>query len=483
MTPSMNHLQSYLTSRKDTMLRSLNMLERSAYLDDNGMNFLPDSILESGKLNINRLDLCLSFKGYRLEQIIEDVRFIQKSYSHLFTEAELHLLNNYTISIRESFANITEIINFRKEQISLWKEELADAMDGKTTQSEQPINLLLQLLSIDDQQCVKLMEELNAFQRSENLIKDFTVKIWKEQLTSPHQYQEGQPFKFVAHCLTQDINFLEDETISQPLLSASLLTEKHLGTYRYNYGFIYPVNFDNLFLISKADLYSNIFETENSAVDFFYHEHIGENQILMFTDQRSTKTMTPEQVELDCLNRTQAENGELLNYDNRRIYSEILLYNNEANRRLAVFCIISGDRYYNGGFIRAREIADKLKLDLLVIDKAIYRERLGLTCLTEKEHQDIIEKLTSKCIELSLQRDNGNHYDRMRNEIRIYAESPEGKWNPCSLMDFEIHNIYQKSRSCKSEEEFNDCLLHEMTVTADKYRALNRSNSNVSSFS
>lgn len=469
MTIPMEKLESYLSFRRDTMLSLLTRLQQRVYFDKNGTNSLPDSILKSGKLNNRDLDLCISFKGCRLKQVDEDASFILKSYNHLFTEAELQRLSDYITSIHKSYVKITEIISLRKEQISSWKRDFTENTDRENIQSEQLRDRLLQLLTIDDKQCMRLLEELNAFQRWENMIKEFAVRIWQEQLTNPQQYQEGQSFKFVAHCLTKGTNFLQGEITAPPHLSASLLTERHLGTYgKRNYGFIYPVLFENLLLISKDDLYSNSFAMEAPEVGFFYYEHIGEHQILMFSELNSSKTITPEQIELECIRKTLEVNQELLNYDNRSIYNEILLHNNEYSSPLAVFCIVNGDRHYNSDFTQAQRLAKELKLDLLVIDKALYRERLDLSCLTEKEKQNILEALTVKCLKLSF-----HLYSRMRDEINAYAEASQGKWDRSSLFHLEINNIYKKSRLCKSVEEFNDCLMHEMTTITDKYQSLN----------
>lgn len=95
-------------------------------------------------------------------------------------------------------------------------------------------------------------------------------------------------------------------------------------------------------------------------------------------------------MERETIERTKEENGEMLNYDNSTPSNKVIITNrNRDIHPSSVFVKVLGDESNSEKVQRAKELSEKLGIPCIEIDKALCRERLGLTPLTEKEEKDL----------------------------------------------------------------------------------------------
>ena len=103
----------------------------------------------------------------------------------------------------------------------------------------------------------------------------------------------------------------------------------------------------------------------------------------------SSKLVLPDDVEKETIDRTMRENGEMLNYDKSCPSNRIVITNKDKKLYpSAVFVKVLGNEENTTKVQRAKQLSEKLGVPFVEIDKALCRERLGLTPLTEKEEKD-----------------------------------------------------------------------------------------------
>lgn len=255
----------------------------------------------------------------------------------------------------------------------------------------------------DLQEFNKIMTEYTNIEMS---LRNITFKVYKHDLTDPSNFYSGEKFCFVVHCPTlgavNDINVVTNEQVN--VTSASLITDKAMGLFSErlgNYGYIFDFDLNNFIVSSTADTYSISFsQDEYDKEDYFMQFYKSEDYVVQIDDDlfqfSETMVAIPHYMEQVNVNTTIEVNGELLNYDEREIYNEIVLLNDDKLRKIGVFVRTLGDKNFSTDYLVAKELAEKSGLPLVEIDKSLYRERNGLEPLTKMETKKVIRSVARK---------------------------------------------------------------------------------------
>lgn len=251
---------------------------------------------------------------------------------------------------------------------------------------DQLINILINKIK----ECISKnnIDDLNELIEMYNI---YVKQLWENQMTLPINYHEGKKFKFLVHNLTKDDFYDEFAT---EIVSASLITDKELCVCgRAKIGFILsPCNivaavpFD---LFTKNDYFKPSFNLEDYNLRNYDELFNVENIIL-----------PPNRIEKMILEKSTNANGEMLNYEKSKIFSEIVI---DGWYPTAIYTITNGEKELNSDYVRALNLNKYYMFDFIDIDKSVYRTKNGLEPLTINEQKELclnILKLTNNSIEL-----------------------------------------------------------------------------------
>lgn len=115
-----------------------------------------------------------------------------------------------------------------------------------------------------------------------------------------------------------------------------------------------------------------------------------ENRIFFEYPSMQSTLVLPDDVERETIAQTVNKNGEMLNYDKANPCNRLVIINKNKDLYLgAVFVKVMGNEEKSEKVQRAKELSKRLGIPFIEIDKALCRERLGLTPLTEKEEKSL----------------------------------------------------------------------------------------------
>lgn len=195
-----------------------------------------------------------------------------------------------------------------------------------------------------------------AIESNIELYNKQATKLWKNYLTD--KSETG----YLVHNLSKG-SF--DGDFDSKYMSTSLVTDKQMGLFseqrNNNFGFI--INPKNIISASSNDTYTN-----NSPVN---------KQVGVF--ESTPPIMLPWEVERKCIEQTIENNGEMLNYDNRNVYSEIVVEDYEIE---AMYYRSNGEGELSPNYETARKMAEARGIPLKELDISKAREKLGLEPMT-----------------------------------------------------------------------------------------------------
>lgn len=225
-------------------------------------------------------------------------------------------------------------------------------------------------------------------ENNENIIKKFIEryntylsKVWQKKMTNPSQYKAGEPFKFLVHNLTKNDFYGEFGT---ELVSSSLITDKAMCVCgRYQLGFVLvPYNI-------KAAVPYDLFTINDYFKPSFHHrDYLNREYHKAFN--RPSAIISPDIIEEELINKTIATNGEMLNNDNYKVFSEVII---DGWAPSAIYTITNGEKEINPNYRRAQNLNRRYMFDFLDIDKSIYRMQNGLEPLTPTDQIDLARNL------------------------------------------------------------------------------------------
>ena len=222
------------------------------------------------------------------------------------------------------------------------------------------------------------------YKEKEMEIQKIIYKVWEREMTDFDSFDEKSPFKFVVTCPTVPAEKYEEREV----ISASLITNRHLGTFNnIQYGIVCEVTPDNILGICKEDMHSVLLDKPNEDIErqYFYLNTVNGNDIYSKTYVNSIQT--PRTIEAQMMVDNVKANGNFL-VRNHIVYSDILL-DAKKTKKLGVFLIEPCEEYAKK---EAYELAKKYNLTVKRISLQHYYELAGLISKSNKEtkkHYDI----------------------------------------------------------------------------------------------
>lgn len=202
---------------------------------------------------------------------------------------------------------------------------------------------------------------------------EYVRELWKKEMTNPKEYKEGESFKFAVHNLTKDDFYDEFAT---ELVSGLLITNKIMGQCgKSNVGFILAPH--NMEAAMPYDLYTN---NDYYKKSFYYEDYKNRDYSKAFP---KPAIMLPSEVlENEMVTKTIVENGEILNYDKKSVFPEMVF---TSWLPTAIYTVTNGEKEINPDYRRAQKLNEVYWFDFVDIDKSIYRMKNNLEPLTNEE--------------------------------------------------------------------------------------------------
>lgn len=218
--------------------------------------------------------------------------------------------------------------------------ELGEDLDGLLSQTktdEQSIQRIIQLYNVE------------------------ASKIWNSYLSNENQ----QP-RWLVHNLSRGA-FEGD--FDKKYMSASLVTSKTMGLFSEsngnNFGFI--IKPKNIISASEHDTFTNNSHVINEYMETFQHGN-------------TPPIKLPWEIEEKCVEQTIENCGEMLNYDNRTVYSEIVVDEFEIE---AMYYRSNGEGDLAPNYETAKRMAEERGVELKELDISKARDAQGLEPMTE----------------------------------------------------------------------------------------------------
>lgn len=276
------------------------------------------------------IQMCLKFqKTVNMYEKIQDLRA-----GAIYTINSINSIDRLNISVTPEV----------KAELDVIKAQLEEVMSGENTD----ISLT--------QDCIKRYN-------------GHATAIWNDYLTSPDEGKKNL-FRYVLHNITRG-EMRGDSTSKR--LSASLGTNRIMGLYmaKQKYGLILKPK-----RIIAAD--SKDTQTHNYTDD--------EDEI--FISFQPIKL--PQEVEEECIQRTIEENGEMLNYDNTQVYSEVVLAEYEIQ---GIFFVSNGEGELSPEYNLAKKMADDRGIPLKELDLFQCRKDNGLEPISKGEQPEFLRNI------------------------------------------------------------------------------------------
>ncbi len=284
-----------------------------------------------------------------VKQIKDNIDYLVKQYRRLFTKEEFFILKKAALEIQ-------------KEPLTLEK-----------------------------------LEEYN-----QKLLPYF-ARAWALELTDFSSFQIGAKFKFVITCPT--VHAEDFKTVNRDFYSASLVTSKHMTTFnKINYGLVCSVDANNLLAVSQDDSHSVISQSSEKINGYYYAATTKSGQKI-YTKKALNSLKLPHQIEMEMIKENIKINGDFIINRFKTIYSDITL-DSATTKFLGVILF---EPYTEFDYKEACTLAQLFHLDLKIIPKALYYEKLSITKISENKHYYNITDLDTILFLLS-------HLDDLKNE-------------------------------------------------------------------
>ena len=222
---------------------------------------------------------------------------------------------------------------------------------------------------------------------SENKLSKDVEQVWKERINEKND-TEGQ-MAYLAHVITGG----EFDPKDMNKVCTTYITDKTLTLPYGDYGFLYPMDMENILQMSVTDAGSwkiskGDFIERGLCTSWQFAEPIDEKGNRMFFEYppHVSKLLLPDDIEQGTIQETIRLNGEMLNYDKFIPYNEIVIINkNKQMMPIAVFVKTYGNEEGSDKVKKARALSEKLGIELKTFDISKLRENIGLQPLTSGE--------------------------------------------------------------------------------------------------
>lgn len=276
------------------------------------------------------------------------------------------------LSIEEIYTRIYSTQNLREransalesiESLSEYELDVSNEHKEKLIQLENELKTLLGETKTDT----------NAIQNIIQIYNKEASEIWKGYLSSNAE----QP-RWLVHNLSRG-SFEGD--FNKRYMSTSLVTSRTMGLFSENIGnnFGFIINPTNIVSASEHDSFTN-----NSPVNEYMET---------FSRGKIPPIKLPWEIEETCIEQTIENSGEMLNYDNRPVYSEIVVEEFEIE---AMYYRSNGEGELAPNYEMAKKMAEERGLELRELDLSKAREKQGLEPMTEGMQKSFLRNILRK---------------------------------------------------------------------------------------
>ena len=203
---------------------------------------------------------------------------------------------------------------------------------------ENEFNFKLETLNVE--------EITNVIEKYQKIIYEH----WQEYITNIDEFKQDEPFKLICHSTdTTSIN----GNFYTSIISASLLSEEQLGTYRSGYGFVFSP--EKIIGADSKDMY--VINSSNNKDDY-----------QQFTKVK--KLSGPEKIINDC--------KDLRIYNNEHnidkiVYNEVVI---DGFEPIAIFCITNGAKNLCVNYQCAKKLQEQYpNLKIIEIDATLCKDK------------------------------------------------------------------------------------------------------------
>ena len=210
-------------------------------------------------------------------------------------------------------------------------------------------------------------------------LRPFFGRVWDHELTNFDDFQVGGNFKFVITVPTVDSSFYDKS--NKDIISSSLITNKHMGTFnRKNYGLVCNVDASNFLISSSFDIHG-VCPKENDYPGYIHLATTADGH-KVFGKKAFNTLKLPTEIEMELIKQNIKENGDFILEDYKNIYSDITLDAKSTN----FLGVILFEPYNEYEQKEAEALAQKYNVELKIIPKKLYYNKLSLASEKENKH-------------------------------------------------------------------------------------------------
>ena len=215
--------------------------------------------------------------------------------------------------------------------------------------------------------------DVSFIQEQVERYNEYAIGIWNEYLTKTEDGKEND-FKYLIHNLAKGEIKGDFRT---KYMSTSLITNKTMGVFggKSKYGLILKPK--HIVSADYKDTYTNNYRGDDEQ---------------LFNIKPPIKL--PQEIEEICIGQTIESNGEMLNYDEASIYSEIVVDEYEV---VGMYFISNGEGELSPNYERAKRMAEERGIELKELDISQCRVDNGLEPMTESTQIEFCRNILYRC--------------------------------------------------------------------------------------
>ena len=303
----------------------------------------------------------------------EEYGYYNGSYSYMAIE-ELYENIQTCLEFKDVDQKHYEAINYRKiaesviNSINSVNRNEAGLDDDKR---EELTHIRKQLERLTTNETTKI-EDIKSIIEQYN---EHAISIWNNYLTNVNEGSKNN-FRYLIHNMSKGKVRGDFRT---KYMSTSLITNRSMGVFggKSKYGLI--IKPKHIVSADYKDTYTNNYKEDDDK---------------LFNIKPPIKL--PHEIEDICVKQTIEANGEMLNYDNESIYSEVVVDEYDIE---GLYYISNGEKELSPNYETAKKMADERGVELKELDISQCREDNGLELMTEKMQIDFCRNILQKyCI-------------------------------------------------------------------------------------
>ncbi len=252
------------------------------------------------------------------------------------------------------------------------------------------INQYRHLFTLDEYMTIKRLQlslkkqVFNSFEelkREENKFLPYFARVWHHELTNLDEFHIGDNFSFIITCPTTSTE--KNNFLRRSFISASLITDKHMGTFnKINYGILCSIDETNLLAISERDSHTiTSVDHDDIAKKYFYTATTQEGDKL-YSKRYTFSLRLPNEIETDMVKENILQNGDFIIQDKKAVYSDITL-DTKTTKKLGVLLF---EPFSERDYKEAHALAHKFNLKVSIIPKKMYFEKVSINKSRGQKH-------------------------------------------------------------------------------------------------